>query len=157
MFFGCVCSSLFKSILLGTYCYWELVLGFFCVAISLRAFSCQLASVVDFCGVVYLCISLFRNILFFFLFFFWRKYIYCFLGSFSWEIWVDRIYGWCGLVFPIYIFCSCSFLIFRYVVFYFSAMPINPCDSENVYLKLHCFLNNQICRLWVLLQRDFDR
>ena len=66
MFFGCVCSSLFKSILLGTYCYWELVLGFFCVAISLRAFSCQLASVVDFCGVVYLSISLFRNILCFF-------------------------------------------------------------------------------------------
>ena len=29
MFFGCVCSSLFKSIILGTYCYWELVLGFF--------------------------------------------------------------------------------------------------------------------------------
>ena len=25
----CVCSSLFKSLLLGTYCYWELVLGFF--------------------------------------------------------------------------------------------------------------------------------
>ena len=95
--------------------FWELTVtgslcwDFFCVAISLRAFSCQLASVVDFCGVVYLCISLFRNILFFF----WRKYIYCFLGSFSWEIWVDRIYGWCGLVFPIYIFCSCSFFNFQ--------------------------------------------
>ena len=54
-------------------------------------------------------------------------------------------------------FVHVVFLIFRYVVFYFSAMPINSCDSENVYLKLHCFLNNQICRLWVLLQRDFDR
>ena len=31
MFFAYVCSSLFKSLLLGTYCYWELVLGFFCV------------------------------------------------------------------------------------------------------------------------------
>ena len=85
--------------------FWELTVtgslcwDFFCVAISLRAFSCQLASVVDFCGVVYLCISLFRNIL---CFFFWRKYIYCFLGSFSCEIWVHRIYGRCGLVFPIY-------------------------------------------------------
>ena len=116
VFWVCVCAV----VCLRAF-FWELTVtgslcwDFFCVAISLRAFSCQLASVVDFCGVVYLCISLFRNILFFF----WRKYIYCFLGSFSWEIWVDRIYGWCGLVFPIYIFCSCIFFIFTYVVFYF--------------------------------------
>ena len=63
----CVRSSLFKSILLGIYCSLSLCCFFLCVAISLRAFSCQLASVVDFCGVVYLCISLFRNICFFFL------------------------------------------------------------------------------------------
>ena len=64
LFFGCVCSSLFKSILLGIYCSLSLCCFFLCVAISLRAFSCQLVSVVDFCGVVYLCISLFRNLFF---------------------------------------------------------------------------------------------
>ena len=56
----CLRASFWELTVTGSLC-WD----FFCAAISLRAFSCQLASVVDFCGVVYLCSSLFRNILFF--------------------------------------------------------------------------------------------
>ena len=56
----CLRASFWELTVTGSLC-WDFV----CVAISLRAFSCQLASVVDFCGVVYLCSSLFRNILFF--------------------------------------------------------------------------------------------
>ena len=140
-----MCSSLLKGLLLGTYCYWELVLGlFFCVAISLRAFSCQFVFVVDFCGVVYLCSSLFRNLLWFF--FLEKIHLLVFWVIFSWGIWVHRIYGWCGLVFPLYFFCSCSFSFFRYAVFYCSAMPINSFDSESIF-KNALLLNNQISRL----------
>ena len=62
-----MCSSLFKSnpslgnlLLLGT-CVG--IVFFVCVVICLRAFSWELASVVDFFGVIYLRSSLFRSLL----------------------------------------------------------------------------------------------
>ena len=67
MFFFGVCSNLFKSnpslgnlLLLGT-CVG--IVFFVCVVICLRAFSWELASVVDFFGVIYLRSSLFRSLL----------------------------------------------------------------------------------------------
>ena len=92
----CLRASFWELTVTGSLC-WD----FFCAAISLRAFSCQLASVVDFCGVVYLCSSLFRNLL---LFFSGENTFTVFLVIFCWGIWVHRIYGWCGLVFPLYFF-----------------------------------------------------
>ena len=113
----CLRASFWELTVTGSLC-WD----FFCAAISLRAFSCQLASVVDFCGVVYLCISLFRNILCFFsgentFTVFWGVS----LGKFGFIEYMDGVVWFFLYTF----FCSCSFLIFRYVVFYFSAMPIN--------------------------------
>ena len=54
----CLRASFWELTVTGSLC-WD----FFCAAISLRAFSCQLASVVDFFGVIYLRSSLFRSLL----------------------------------------------------------------------------------------------
>ena len=112
----CLRAFFWKLTVTGSLC-WD----FFCVAISLRAFSCQLASVVDFCGVVYLCSSLFRNILFFSGENTFTVFGGVSLGKFGFIEYMDGVVWFFLYTF----FCSCSFLIFRYVVFYFSAMPIN--------------------------------
>ena len=43
-----------------------------------------------------------------------------FFWVFSWEIWIHRISGWCGLLFPIYIFLFICFLFsdIHYFVFW---------------------------------------
>ena len=112
----CLRASFWELTVTGSLC-WD----FFCAAISLRAFSCQLASVVDFCGVVYLCSSLFRNILFFSGENTFTVFGGVSLGKFGFIEYMDGVVWFFLYTF----FCSCSFLIFRYVVFYFSAMPIN--------------------------------
>lgn len=127
-----MCSSLFKSnpslgnlLLLGT-CVG--IVFFVCVVICLRAFSWELASVVDFFGVIYLRSSLFRSLL---LEISSGKNKLCFFGVFSWEIWIHRISGWCGLLFPIYIFLFICFLFFRYTLFCFLECLLIHLVQEN--------------------------